>query len=229
MLLAQFSISALNDWADRHRDAEAERRRPLVLGVLSPGTALAIATVCGSLALMFVAAFGILPSLLVLLGIGAGWAYDLGLKSTPFSFVPFAVAFPLVPLWVGTITGRPGSSMLMLLAAGVPVATAIHLADAIPDRQVDAAAGARTLAVALGRPRAELAVFLGLATGATMLAVSAVTRPALALGLAAAGWAAATCYLWLVGRTNRAEAQRWAKWIVVAGALLVTAAWLAAN
>ena len=229
MVLAQFSISAMNDWADRQRDAEGERRRPLVLGVVSPGTALAFAIGCGSLALIFVTTFGVVPSLLVLLGIGAGWAYDLGLKASPFSFVPFAVAFPLVPLWGGAVTGRPGASMLMLLAAGVPVATAIHLADAIPDREVDAVARARTLAVALGRPKAELAVFLCLGSGTTMLAVSVVTRPAVGLALAATGWAAATSYLWLAGHANRVDSQRRAKWIAVAGALLVTAAWLAAT
>ncbi len=229
MLLAQFSISALNDWADRQRDAQARRPRPLAVGVLSPATALAGAIACAALALALGVDLGPIPNALVALGIGVGWAYDLGLKSTPLSFLPFAVAFPLLPLWVAAVAGRLGSAVLALAVAGVPLATAIHLADAIPDRELDAAGRVRTLAVALGGPKAELAVCLGLALGATMLGLSLVrARPAVALVVGAAGWAAAISYLWLIRQSERVDTRRRAKWIVVAGTLLVTAAWLAA-
>jgi len=230
MLLAQFSISALNDWADRQRDAQARRPRPLAVGALSPAAALAAAFACAALALALGAELGALPNTLVAVGIGAGWAYDLGLKSTPLSFLPFAVAFPLLPLWVAAVVGdRLGLPVLALAVAGMPLATAIHLADAIPDRELDAAGRARTLAVALGRPKAEIAVCLGLASGATMLGLSLVRpRPAVALVVGAAGWAAAISYLWLIRQSERVDTRRRAKWIVVAGTLLVTAAWLAA-
>jgi len=229
MLLAQFSISALNDWADRQRDTQARRPRPLAVGVLSPAAALAGAVACAALALALGAELGTLPNALVAVGLGAGWAYDLGLKSTPLSFLPFAVAFPLLPLWVAAVTGFPlGFPVLVLAVAGIPLATAIHLADAIPDRELDAAGRARTLAVALGGPKAELAVCLGLASGATILGLSLVpARPAVTLIVTAVGWSAAIFYLRLIRQSKRVDTRRRAKWIVVAGTLLVTAAWLA--
>jgi 4-hydroxybenzoate polyprenyltransferase len=46
---------------------------------------------------------------------------------------------------------------LILFLGGSPLASAIHLADAIPDRDRDGEAGLETLAVALGKPRAERA------------------------------------------------------------------------
>ncbi len=230
MLLAQFSISALNDWADRQRDAQARRPRPLAVGVLRPAAALAGAVACAALALALGAELGALPDALVGVGIGAGWAYDLGLKSTPLSFLPFAVAFPLLPLWVAAVAGgRLGSPVLALAVAGVPLATAIHLADAIPDRELDAAGRARTLAVALGGRKAELAVCVGLASGATILGLSLVpARPAMALSVVAVGWAAAILYIRLIRHSQRVDTWRRAKWIVVGGTLLITAAWLAA-
>src|SRR4030081_1085398 len=38
MLLVQFSISALNEWADADLDRHAGRRRPIALGLVSPST-----------------------------------------------------------------------------------------------------------------------------------------------------------------------------------------------
>ncbi|HYM49587.1 MAG TPA: UbiA family prenyltransferase, partial [Candidatus Limnocylindrales bacterium] len=51
MLLVQTSISVLNEWADRERDARSARRRPLQAGLLRPGVALATALGLGAAAL----------------------------------------------------------------------------------------------------------------------------------------------------------------------------------
>jgi len=158
MLLVQFSISALNEWADADLDRRAGRQRPIPLGLVLPGTALAVAVLCavGAFLLSTLASFGTVSLLLVGIGLACGWAYDLRFKATPLSFLPFAVAFPLMPFWIGLLAGRPASALVILFLAGSPLATAIHLADAIPDRDRDQAAGLKTLAVALGRPGAEL-------------------------------------------------------------------------
>jgi 1,4-dihydroxy-2-naphthoate octaprenyltransferase len=60
--------------------------------------------------------------------------------------------------------------LVVLFVAGSPLATAIHLADAIPDRDRDWAAGLRTLAVALGRPGAEM-VAVGLLLIGTLVSI----------------------------------------------------------
>lgn len=177
MLLVQFSISALNDWADADLDAHAGRRRPIPLRLISPRTALAVAVASAAAALLSSAfsGFGIEAFLLVLLGLASGWAYDLGLKRTPLSVLPFAIAFPLLPLWVGIVADRPIGSLSLVLLGGIPLAGAIHLADAIPDRDADRAAGVDSLAVALGRPAAEL-VAAGLLLIGTLVSIIVLFR-----------------------------------------------------
>ena len=172
MLLVQFSISAVNEWADADLDRQAGRRRPIPLGLVSPSTALTVAVLCavGAFLLSTLAQFGTVALLLVGIGLACGWAYDLRLKGTPLSFLPFAIAFPLMPFWIGLLAGRPSSALGILFLGGSPLATAIHLADAIPDRDRDRAAGLRTLAVVLGQPGAEL-VAVGLLLVGTVVSI----------------------------------------------------------
>ena len=131
MLLVQFSISALNEWADADLDRRAGRQRPIPLGLVSPGAALGVAVVCAVGAFLLCVLSDLGPFALLLVGVGTacGWAYDLWLKATPLSFVPFAIAFPLMPFWIGVLAGRPPTSLLLLFLGGSPLAAAIHLAE----------------------------------------------------------------------------------------------------
>jgi 4-hydroxybenzoate polyprenyltransferase len=221
MMLVQFSISALNEWADADLDRLAGRRRPIPLGLLSPSTALSVAALCGvgAFLLSTLAQFGTVALLLVGVGLACGWAYDLRLKGTPLSFLPFAIAFPLMPFWIGLLAGRPSSALAILFLGGSPLATAIHLADAIPDRDRDREAGLRTLAVALGQPGAEL-VAVGLLLIGTLVSIvltihggqTAITA------LALVTVAAAAIVLGLSFRANPSPLL--GKWIVIAAAVV---------
>jgi 4-hydroxybenzoate polyprenyltransferase len=177
MLLVQFSISALNEWADADLDRRAGRQRPIPLGLVSPAVALAVAVVgaVGAFLLCVLTDLGPFALLLVGVGTACGWAYDLWLKATRLSFVPFAIAFPLMPFWIGALAGRPLMSLVVLFVGGSPLATAIHLADSIPDRDRDREAGLRTLAVALGKPMAEMAA-AGLLLLGTLVSIVLLIR-----------------------------------------------------
>ena len=222
MLLVQFSISALNEWADADLDRQAGRRRPIPLGLVPRGAALGVAVVCavGAFLLCVLADLGPFALLLVGIGTACGWAYDLWLKATPLSFVPFATAFPLMPFWIGVLAGRPLGSLLVLFLGGSVLATAIHLADAVPDLEADRAAGLRTLAVALGTPRAELASAGLLLLGSlvsTILVIRRSPSSIAALGLTAV--VASGVVAGLSSRPNRVSPLL-GKWIVIAAAAL---------
>ena len=70
MLLVQFSISALNEWADQDLDARGGRPRPIPLGLLSARTAVVIAVVgaVAALVLSVFSGFGLLAFVMVLTG-----------------------------------------------------------------------------------------------------------------------------------------------------------------
>jgi 4-hydroxybenzoate polyprenyltransferase len=100
------------------------------------------------------------PGALALLvgGTAAGFTYNLGLKDTALSWLPYLVAFALLPayVWVGLDVYRGELLWLYLLAA--PLALSVHVANAAPDIETDGAAGRRGLAVRLGRRRAATIV-----------------------------------------------------------------------
>lgn len=222
VLMSQLSISSLNDWADRRPDAAARRWKPVAMGRIPPSVALGLALLFGLGTLPGALAFGAPAGLVVLLGLAAGWAYDLGLKRTPLSFAPFALAFPLLPIWTGLVAGRPMPGLWAFLLVGAPFAVAIHLADSIPDLAGDAASGGRTLAVVLGRSRSVAVMQATLLLGALLVVKDFVYRVPLAILL---GVTALSGTL-LAGRTADARPER-TRWVVAITALALAIPWLA--
>jgi len=222
MLLVQFSISALNEWADADLDRRAGRQRPIPLGLVSPGTALTVAVLCavGAFLLSTLASFGTVGLLLVGIGLGCGWAYDLRFKASPLSFLPFAVAFPLMPFWIGLLAGRPASSLVVLFLAGSPLATAIHLTDAIPDRDRDRAAGLKTLAVALGRPGAEMVAVGALLIGSLVSIVLIVRRGQTSIAALSLVAVVASALVAGLGSGDHPSSSLLGKWVVIGAAAL---------
>lgn len=211
MLLAQCSISAANDWADWMHDAAARRSRPVPLGMIEPRTALAVAIGCGLAAIGLALLLGPLAGAVAIIGIAAGWSYDLVARATPLSALPFALAFPLLPVWAGVVGGRFPRSILVVFLAGAPLAVAIHLADAIPDIESDLRRGVRTLAVSLGAGRAKAVAGGALLLGGLVFAVTGARLAAILIGLPLLGsglyWR--TGNKWMLIATAGIEALLW--------------------
>jgi 4-hydroxybenzoate polyprenyltransferase len=217
--MTQISISALNDWADRDRDAAAHRWRPVAMGRIRPSAALGLAFLFALGTLPGALGFGPIPGIVLAIGLAAGWAYDLWLKPTPLSFLPFAVAFPLLPTWVGLIAGRPPASFVWLIVGGAFLATAIHLADSLPDLASDASVGLRTLGVRLGMDGSIRAMVATLLCGALVGVVALTTAPLIAILVAVGAAIGAMSALQIARR--RPERVRW---IIGATAVLTTLA-----
>jgi hypothetical protein len=112
------------------------------------------------------------------IGLGAGLAYDLRLKGTRWSWLPYAVGIPLLPLfgWVGAVGSVP-PAFAVLLPVAVVAGAALAVANALADLERDERAGTETVATILGTGRARRA-------GALLQAavVVAALGSALALG-----------------------------------------------
>jgi 4-hydroxybenzoate polyprenyltransferase len=224
MLFAQVSISALNEWADADLDTRSGRLRPIPLGLTSRRAAVALAAVTAVAALLLspLSGFGLAAFLVVTLGIAAGWGYDLVLKPTPLSFLPFAIGFPLLPVWVGLVAHRSAGSLVAIVIGAVPLAIGIHLADAIPDRDSDRAYGVGTLAVYLGRPVAEIVAAIAVAIGSAVAIVLVLRR----FGAGSSGLllvvAALLYFAFTLGMNRIPEQSRsiLGKWILIGIALI---------
>ncbi|MEJ7771874.1 MAG: UbiA family prenyltransferase [Geodermatophilaceae bacterium] len=194
----QLSIGWSNDWLDRHRDRRSGRRdKPLaddaaLAPVVGAGALIAAAT-CLALSL----ALGAAPGVLHLTAVAAAWAYNLGLKATLASVLPYAIAFGLLPAFVVSVAPGQQLAPYWLILSGSLLGAGAHFVNAVPDLEDDLATGIRGLPQRLGAGPAA-ATGAGLLLAAT--AVLAFGRPGppgliglLAFGLAvpAAGLAAA--------------------------------------
>src|SRR5205814_7676218 len=137
-----------NDYFDRHVD-QGRPDKPVAIGIISPREAVIIGAIFGVLALVLALPLGFWVFALTAIGLGGGLLYDAGLKYTAFSWLPFAIAFPTLPLWAWA-GASPDGQIPPRLWWTVPVialtVVGIHLADTIPDLQTDTAAGVRGLA-----------------------------------------------------------------------------------
>ena len=221
VLMTQLSIGALNDWADRGYDARAQRPKPLLIGHASPKFALTLAILFAFCAVPGALMFGVTAGLILALGLAAGWAYDLALKPTPLSVLPFAVAFPMLPSWVAVIAGFRLSQLSSLILAGPFLAAAIHLGDSLPDLEMDARSGICSFGVVLGRSRSIKAMIVCTLVGGAVALVAVWSRP-LIVGMVAAASLAAVMLLTVVVPANPTQA----RWVAAAFAMVACLALL---
>ena len=174
VLLGQLSIGWGNDAVDAPRDLTVGRPdKPVVQGLVSQR--LLAAAAAGALGCCVVAslALGVRPGVTHIAAVACGWAYDLGLKSTLASPLPYAVAFGLLPA-VSTLAAPVPAWPLpgVLVGAGL-LGVAAHFANTVGDAADDAATGVRGLPQRLG-PVVSLrisAVLVALAAAALLTAV----------------------------------------------------------
>ena len=241
MLAIQSAIGALNDAVDAPRDAVLRPGKPVAAGRIPVRTAVAVAIGGSSVGLALAATRGGSALLVAAAGLAAGLLYDLRLKATPLSWLPFAVGIPLIPVyaWVGA-TGSVPPAVAVLALLAVPAGAGLAVANALADIPADAAAGTRTVATRLGPARAWLlatgllagtyaAAVLALRAGGAGPDAAAVDMPAGALAwVAIAGGALLLVLGVALGRGPGAERRRLG-WGTEALAVAVLACgWIAA-
>lgn len=197
----QLSVGWSNDAFDAAIDARAHRHeKPTVAGAVSPSALWGAATVAVVLAcaLSWLAAGWGAGSFHVL-ALAMAWLYNVALSRTAWSWLPFAVAFGAMPLflYVG-LTGHPGP--VWTVAVFALLAVAGHLANALRDLESDRGAGLGGVVVHLGARRSAMLCWLLLAIGtAVLVAVVATAGSPWAAGMLLAAFAGALAYGTLSG------------------------------
>lgn len=179
----QLSIGWSNDWLDATRDAAVGRSdKPLAAGRISRRAVGIAALVAALLCVLLSLALGVLPGVAHLLAVASAWSYNLWLKSSVWSWLPFAFSFGLVPAIVSwSLSGRPDPAA-WAVGTGAALGVAAHLLNVLPDLDDDVATGIRGLAHHLGRTRTVLLASAVLLAGSA----AAVLGPAGAPGGAGA-------------------------------------------
>ncbi|MER7699859.1 UbiA family prenyltransferase [Streptomyces sp. NPDC096095] len=220
VLTGQLSVGWCNDAYDARRDALAARRdKPAADGTVGPGAVWAAAATALALCVPLSLACGGLAGTVHLAAVTAAWLYNLRLKATVLSWLPYAVGFGALPAAVTlSLPGGPWPRW-WTVTAGALLGFAAHLADTLPDIAADRAAGVRGLPQRLGATGTRLLLPLPL-LGAT--AVLALGPP----GPMDAGGVAALVLAVAAALAGPALGRRWRK-SALAGAVAVAAVDLA--
>lgn len=168
----QASVGWSNDYLDRHRDSAMGRTdKPVAMGAVRPELVGAAALASVVISILLSLPLGAKATLIMAAAVGAAWTYNAELKATLLSWLPYAVAFGLAPvyIWAATSGGRPPA---WVVAATALLGVGGHLLNVVPDLEADRATAIRGLPHRLG-PRGSLVaacVLMALVLGLVLVA-----------------------------------------------------------
>jgi 4-hydroxybenzoate polyprenyltransferase len=142
VLAGQLSIGWSNDYFDAELDRRSGRTdKPVAGGTISRRSVLIAAVVAVVACLAIAVALGWLTALISVVVVGAGWAYNAGLKGTIASGLMYLLGFgPLPALATSILPGHPLPRAWTVAAAGL-LGLGAHFANVLPDLAGDKAGG----------------------------------------------------------------------------------------
>jgi 4-hydroxybenzoate polyprenyltransferase len=230
VFLIHASIGSMNDYCDIDLDRHTKPKKPLVRGDIQSGTALAISGVAAIAGLILSLRFGWAAETLALAVLASGMAYNFWAKGTVFSWVPYAVFIPAVPVLSFIVAGKFVPVVLLSFPLGALIALALNIANTLPDLEGDMRYGVQGLAHRLGLRHALLVAWGSFAGAIGLLASTpavlgndaAVLFPGLAT---AAVLLLATIADYAVNRSEQALKRGWYASAVLA--VVLGCAWVA--
>jgi 4-hydroxybenzoate polyprenyltransferase len=170
MLANQLSVGLSNDWLDAARDRTSGRTdKPVALGLVSPRLARNTALASAALALVLTVPLGAPALVAHAVMLGSAWSYNLRLKRTAFSVVPYIVSFGMLPLIATLALPVPSVAAWWAMVAGALLGVAAHFANVLPDLADDAATGVRGLPHRAGRRLSGLVIAVSLAAASALV------------------------------------------------------------
>jgi 4-hydroxybenzoate polyprenyltransferase len=230
MVALQASIGALNDLLDVPLDRGRKPGKPIPAGLVPPAAA-AIVVVGGAIIGGLLSwASGWMTAGLAVAILAVGYAYDGWFKGTAWSWLPFAIGIPLLPVyaWAGAAGVVPAQFTVLVPCAGLAGA-ALAIANSLADVERDSEAGVTSVARRLGYG-AAWALHAGL--HGVVLVVALATLPVLGTvgpGAAVAALGSAVILAGVAAGRGRGPEVRERAWELEAvGVAILGAGWLAA-
>jgi len=163
VLLGQFFVGWSNDLIDFPRDKAAMRmKKPLVAETITEAKlriSIGVALL-GALIVSLLSPLGVNGTAIHFLGLLSATAYNLKLKSTLLSVVPYMVSFGALPWAIYIAAGTKPPTWIVL--GFVLISSAFHFLNVLKDLESDIAQGVLGLPQVLGR-RKSIAIALFLA------------------------------------------------------------------
>ena len=178
VLCGQLSVGWANDAIDAPLDIRAARPdKPIATGQVSRRAVSVAAGVALVVDIPLSLALGWRAGVAHLVAVASAWSYDLGLKRTVFSVVPYAVSFGLVPVIVAAALPGSPHAQPALIGAGVACGIAAHFANTIGDTEEDALTGVRGLPQRIGPRRSILVAGAMVVVAGVLVLVAVGARP----------------------------------------------------
>jgi 4-hydroxybenzoate polyprenyltransferase len=188
VLTGQLFTGWANDYLDRRRDLEAGRAdKPIATGAVSARTVAAAAVVALVLCVPLSLASGVLAGAVHLVAVASAAAYNVALKRTLFSPLPYAVSFALLPAFITLGLPHGHWPAAWVPAAGALIGVGGHFAQARPDVQRDRRQFVLGLPQLLGDRGSAIAAAAFLGAGAVAIAIGTATLGPLVALVPAAG------------------------------------------
>ncbi|WP_018349826.1 UbiA family prenyltransferase [Longispora albida] len=187
ILATQLSVGWGNDWLDADRDVTAGRPdKPVAAGHVSRPAIRTAAIAAGLVSLPLALLSGVPAALALLIGLASAWLYNIPLKRTVLSPLPYVVSFAALPAFAYLgLPGAPPPPWWLPVAGGL-LGFGAHFANALPDLADDEATGVRSAPLRAGPGLSRVLAAAGLAAASVVLAVGIRSWPGLAVVAAAA-------------------------------------------
>jgi 4-hydroxybenzoate polyprenyltransferase len=230
MVALQASIGTINDLVDVPRDTGRKLGKPIPAGLVGPTTATLLALIAAAVGLVLSLPSGLATGVVAVAILAVGLLYDLWLRGTAWSWLPFALGIPLLPVfaWLGA-TGRVPELFLVLVPTAFISGAGLAIANALADIERDAEAGVRSVARHMGPAGAWTAHAM---LQATVVAVAGASLLGAGAGIPLLLGAAGATVVLLAGVSltrNASAAWRERGWELEAiGTALLAAVWIAA-
>ena len=231
MTALQVAIGALNDLVDAPADAGRKPGKPIPGGLVSTGVARLVVMLGAATGVALAVPSGPALVALAMVVLGIGWSYDLRAKGTAWSWLPFAVGIPILPVygWLGA-TGAIPDWLAVLVPLGMLIGAGLAVANARADQERDAAAGTDSVALALGDGRSWWAnvLLLTAALGLAAAWLAATGQGSGAVWTAIAAGAAGLAVGLALGRSPNADRRERGWQLQAVGVAVAALAWVAA-
>tara|TARA_B110000971_G_scaffold145118_1_gene148300 strand:- start:1307 stop:2098 length:792 start_codon:yes stop_codon:yes gene_type:complete len=159
VLLQQFSVGLSNDWLDLARDRASGRTdKPVAKGSLTSSLVRNSSFAAGFTALLAAGLLGWESLGWMVFMLVAGWAYNLGLKATAFSVLPYAVGFGILPVFVTLSLEQSQIPPAWVVVVAALLGVSAHFANTLPDLLEDRATGVRALPHSVGQKISALVI-----------------------------------------------------------------------